>query len=106
MARIVGGVVGDFDMRKPDPPDDEYTEEGGKHGRGERVGPRDSVRPGSRSGIDDVRLHGSERWLVAMPAVVPDRDCLAPGLPRRAACLFDRKRIRKNGVGRELCHDR
>src|SRR6202047_2597186 len=57
VARIVGGVMGDVDVRKPDRPDNESAEQSSEHRRGESVGPGEALRPGSRSGADDVRLH-------------------------------------------------
>jgi hypothetical protein len=57
VARIVSGVMGDIDVRKPDRPDNESAEQSSEHRRGESVGSAEGIRPGSRSGTDDVRLH-------------------------------------------------
>jgi hypothetical protein len=57
MARIVSGIMGNLDVREPDRPDNESAEQSSEDCRGERVGPGEGLRPGSRPGADDVRLH-------------------------------------------------
>src|SRR5260370_21356850 len=63
VARIVSGVMGDVDVRKPDHPKNEDAQEGGEDRRSERVGSGEGLRPDSRAGADDVRLHDRiRRW--------------------------------------------
>jgi hypothetical protein len=57
VARIVSGVMGDVDVRKSDRPDNESPEQSSEHRRGESVGPAEGIRPGNRSGADDLCLH-------------------------------------------------
>jgi hypothetical protein len=57
VARIVSGVMGDVDVRKPDHPKNEDAQEGGEDRRSESVGSGEGLRPDSRAGADDVRLH-------------------------------------------------
>src|SRR5260370_11961082 len=56
VARIVSGVMGDVDVRKPDHPKNEDAQEGGEHRRSESVGWGEGLRPDSLPGADDVRL--------------------------------------------------
>jgi len=72
VARIVGGVMGDVDVRKPDRPYNESAEQSSEHRRGESVGPGEALRPGSRSGADDVRLHDRIRGLGDSEYRLPD----------------------------------
>src|ERR1700732_2420511 len=72
VSRIVGGVMGDVDVRKPDRPDNESAEHSSEHRRGESVGPGEAPRPGSRSGADDVRLQDRIRGWGASECRFPD----------------------------------
>jgi hypothetical protein len=83
MAGIVSGVMGDVDMRKPDCPDNESAEQSSEGRRGERVGPGEGVRPGIRSGIDDLRLHDRIRGWEDSEYRLPD----AAGPPPEAELI-------------------
>lgn len=85
VARIVSGVMGDIDVRKPDHPENEYAEDGGEHRRGESAGSREGPRPDSRSGADDVRLHDRIRGWNDFDYRLPDAAGPTPGpeLPAR-----------------------
>jgi hypothetical protein len=78
VARIVSGVMGDVDVRKPDRPNNKDAEESGEYRRGESVGSGQGPRPDSRSGADDVRLHDRIRGWGDFDTLYPMR----PGFAR------------------------
>jgi hypothetical protein len=97
VARIVSGVMGDVDVRKPDRPNNESTEQSSEHCRGDSVGPGEGLRPGSRSGADDLRLHDRIRAGANPNTVYLMRPVLRQSRNCRTACLVDEKRIKKPG---------
>jgi hypothetical protein len=69
MARIVRCVVDDIDMREADCPDYECAEQGREYRR-DNVGSGDTLRPGIRSGADDLCLHGIATVFVVVGTIV------------------------------------
>src|SRR5260370_41067580 len=85
VARIVSGVMGDVDVRKPDHPKNEDAQEGGEHRRSESVGSGEGLRPDSRAGAEDVRLHDRIRGWDDFEYRLPyaRRPCPEPDLPAK-----------------------
>jgi len=98
VARIVSGIMRDVDVRKADRPDNESAEQSSEHRRGERSDLGRVCDPvAGREPMMCVCMIVSVAGVIRIPFTdaatpPPEPDC-------RAACLVDRKRIKKTAWG-------